>query len=344
MAQFTLFLKLPPEIRDLIWQLCLPRRVVELDYHYVLDVCWTEHTTWRNGRRPVLAQVCREARRFCDFEGVFKYLHLIPSPDFQLKDDHWHQLYLDSLHLSFRGPFNELYLEDGDLTPIAPAMFGAYRMATPISFCQEFFLDLERPNRRPLIGKADDFYTFAKQTGETFNIVIMTIPIHLQPDEVTTSGLFGHLGDDLVKLVDVHDTALIQKYHSLFRTSSKQSEKLEARFEQILSSDRRSEMLHNWLPSIQNYFLAAQWVALNCQGHGGPDMTTFWHGPAAEMVSAEFLFLQSSMELEQDRLIIPNRDNQLVQDLIAGFPQLIPCVMFRACTYEDCDMRMKRKY
>lgn len=70
MATFHLFPRLPTELRLAIWRLCLPRRVVELDYQRD-DLFFGSPppcaknmaVTDANTRIPALSLVNREARR-----------------------------------------------------------------------------------------------------------------------------------------------------------------------------------------------------------------------------------------------------------------------------------------
>lgn len=72
---FHLFSRLPPELRDLIWFFCLPRRVVPLDdplfhsWNQDEQQCWVgcRQLDRRAKAPPFTASVCREARRvaFC---------------------------------------------------------------------------------------------------------------------------------------------------------------------------------------------------------------------------------------------------------------------------------------
>jgi hypothetical protein len=68
--EFTRFLQLPAEVRCMIWVLCLPDRVEELDvargHIYYVDrkgppPCSFETSSYMNVALPLIAQVCHEA-------------------------------------------------------------------------------------------------------------------------------------------------------------------------------------------------------------------------------------------------------------------------------------------
>lgn len=340
MVRFTLFSKLPPEIRDEIWQLCLPRRVLELDHTY-LATCWHEYATWQNGRPPALTRVCREARRVAQLHGKFNCLTLAPAPDGEVWERYWHQLYLDSVHLHFMSPLDgPRWVRNGE-TSFTHAMTGAWNMATPLSFSEHLFRLFGQPQYRPHRPQAKEHYAIAAQTGETFRVVFMIITIHLGPAQVTSSGLFGHLGDEIVKLVDVEDTELIEKYHALFCTSQRQPENEHFNFDRLLSSSVWREMLQEWPKSGQTLLLAASWVNLDSKGPNS-QLDTFWDHPR-EIVTPDYLYPENMMDPSRyDRFIVPNYENELVKRLIPTFPKLVPSVMFRACTNDRCEAQLAK--
>lgn len=59
---FTLFPKLPPELRRIIWEFCLPSRVFEVHDLYKYDHCQLEATSRINTRPPIITRVCVESR------------------------------------------------------------------------------------------------------------------------------------------------------------------------------------------------------------------------------------------------------------------------------------------
>ncbi|KAK2590720.1 hypothetical protein QQS21_011591 [Conoideocrella luteorostrata] len=75
-TSFHSFPKLPPELRFLIWQLCLPHRTPEEDVPYFLldgnesrQACWAESSTYQNAQPPTIAFVNRESRSVAFEQG-----------------------------------------------------------------------------------------------------------------------------------------------------------------------------------------------------------------------------------------------------------------------------------
>lgn len=79
---FDFFSQLPAELRLLIWRLCLPNRVVELDYPWgqsvnfdpLLPPCRSTRTTDLNRQAPVITRVCRESRLVAFETGGYRDL------------------------------------------------------------------------------------------------------------------------------------------------------------------------------------------------------------------------------------------------------------------------------
>ncbi|KAK8143266.1 hypothetical protein G3M48_007493 [Beauveria asiatica] len=280
MAQFTLFCRLPPEIRDETQQLCLPRRILELDNPVLHNdnTCWTGYATWHNCRPPALTRSCREARRVAQVHGKFNRLSLHSMPFMSIANRFWHQLCLDSVHLKF--------LSDDEEPP--------YQGKTPLSEAL-----------------------------------------------VTNSGLFGQLGDEIVKLIDIDPFDVIERYRRLFCASKRQSEYVQSLFNALAPSSASREPLPTWPQTVQTLLLAAACKARDA-ADPDPDLDTFWMQVDRETLPGGFLEAQSFVDLELHTdffagRLVPNYDNALVQRLVAGFPTSRPSVMFPACTYDRCE-------
>lgn len=74
-STFPLFQRLPTELRDEIWRMCLPRRVIELDFPLaeivfdiwdhdpILSPCRLGRSVYLNTSPPLITRICRESRR-----------------------------------------------------------------------------------------------------------------------------------------------------------------------------------------------------------------------------------------------------------------------------------------
>ncbi|EGX87890.1 hypothetical protein CCM_09513 [Cordyceps militaris CM01] len=327
---------LPPEIRDEIWQLCLPRRVLEIDYP-VLGPAWSEYATWQNGRPPVLTRVCREARRVAQRHGGFYRLPVTPSPLAEARTRFWHQLKLDSVHLNLHTTFSPSPGSDG-LTPLSRALGNCWNMADSLSFTRELFHYYEDPDLENL-HKVADYATLAARTGESFRVVFVGISIHLTTAQVTSSGLFGHLGDELIQRVDLDAFDVLKKYHRLFCLSQTQFEDDRARFALLSPSSPFRKSHRKWMRRAQSMLLASA-----CNGpisaQEAPYLDTFWMRACCAEPWDRYVephdFLGSQLYAAiSSGCFVPNYDNALVKRWIAGFPTLVPTVLFRACITDE---------
>jgi hypothetical protein len=80
---FTLFLKLPPELRIKIWGFALEPRVVEIDGHASTHAMgkWT-YDYGRCGKRPSLLQVNAEARSIAMSSHRLSFFNVVGGPTY----------------------------------------------------------------------------------------------------------------------------------------------------------------------------------------------------------------------------------------------------------------------
>lgn len=112
---FSSFSELPPEIRLIIWRLCLPHCVHQLDNPcetLVFDLalratrspCKDWRTTQINGHPPLITRECRESRAVAFERGGFNVLGDIP-PEAHWDSDNrakgWLDPTRDSVHLNW---------------------------------------------------------------------------------------------------------------------------------------------------------------------------------------------------------------------------------------------------
>ncbi|KAM3436769.1 hypothetical protein MY4824_004190 [Beauveria thailandica] len=187
-------------------------------------------------------------------------------------------------------------------------------MATPLSFTRKLFHCITEPHYQDL--------------SPAF-------------DRVTNSGLFGQLGDEIVKLVGIDPFDVIERYRCLFCASKRQSEYVQSLFNALAPSSAWREPLPTWPRTVQTLLLAAACKARDA-ADPDPDLDTFWMQIGRETLAGDFLEPQFfvALELHTDffaKRLVPNYDNAPVQRLIAGSPTFRPSAMFRPCTYDQCE-------
>lgn len=225
-AVFHVFPELPSELRLAIWRLCLPHRVSELDIplaDIVFNVgpglpmpCELQHTTYLNGRPPILARVCRESRAVAmENGGGFRFY----NPDLPMHarwnssnsvTDAWLDPARDSVHLNWSGAYAADFGHTGspmrglawDAAQLAPHGGGGRGGGGSGSFMLAVLLEaLHRSSR------AEEATVAALRELPRWTVVVHTAVVHMEPRAAAATGLFGLLGDARVRLVDLADTA-----------------------------------------------------------------------------------------------------------------------------------------
>ncbi|KAM3510887.1 hypothetical protein MY11210_005490 [Beauveria gryllotalpidicola] len=259
-------------------------------------------------------------------------------------DRSWHQLYLDSVHLNLLSDYESTPYQGKTL--FSEALVRCRNMATPLSFTRKLFHCIMEPLLQDL-SPAVDRVALTTRTGETFRVVFSIIPIHLSTAQVTSSGLFGHLGDEIVKLVNLDAFDVIERYRRLFCASKRQPENVQSIFDALAPSSAWREPLPRWQQTVQTLLLAAACKARDAAGQDA-DLDTFWMQvgwedfPDCYLEPQFFVGAELHADIFAGRLV-PNYDNALVKRLIAGFPTFRPSVMFRASTYDGCEERLARE-
>lgn len=92
-------------------------------------------------------------------------------------------------------------------------------------------------------------WTVLAQLKDCYVCLENPVMIHLSRKEMLLSGLFGHLDEEYIQLVDQTDTQTLKKFHHLAMTSSQQlPEKLE--FFEYLQTSTFQYKIHNWTRDI----------------------------------------------------------------------------------------------
>lgn len=223
MTVFDLFPKLPTELRLLIWRMCLPCRVMELDLNHA-DMYWDEPPcdlhwliTRINACPPIISCVCREsravARKSAGPEDTWE--HQFGA---NMIDPSWLDTARDEVHLHWN-PSSDIdwqHYELGD--PIRAVMWYAARTRSRrpsimLDLLKSFQFrrrnedwHLDRWNRSEL---ADLMRTLPSWT------VVVLDPTVIHVDAEAAAGLFGPLADARVQLVDADDQAGIDQFMAL---------------------------------------------------------------------------------------------------------------------------------
>lgn len=233
---FHFFSRLPAELRREIWRYCLPHRVSEVDepfdfIHYNAydteeTACYFRSTYCNNRRPPLLTRVCHESRSIA-LDSGFWNPHLVHRKGTPFRPHgisweagnaidrgYWQDSARESAHMNYRPVYDieTFYCIFGN-NPLAGLAEAAKKLNGKASFMLEYMTDY-LGGREPY---DDDFYTerpsvlcpskeddtAALKLLPEWLVVVRLIVVHLEFAEAATTGLFGHLGDEPVQVVDV---------------------------------------------------------------------------------------------------------------------------------------------
>lgn len=243
---FHLFGQLPTELRQQIWQYCLPHRVVELDCPldtivYWLDredinnllpsPCTLRHTTLQNGRPPLISRVCRESRSVATRSGGFVTDRDPDRPsdtewcsDFEFADA-WVDKTRGAPHLNWTSAYEIEYSWYG--YPLNCMIWESRRFSATPSIMLEYIntltfgpqpFPITLPNgrlywtRRP--NEEAEFIDAYKQLP-SWLVVMRYIVVHSDVHSAAATGLFGLLGDAPVQIIPVSEETKINSFYDL---------------------------------------------------------------------------------------------------------------------------------
>lgn len=235
-TQFHLFPKLPPELRQMIYYACIPRRIFKLHYYG-----WEEDApeAWflkKPAALPLIAFVSKEALYisklhlkefemiFCDYPNSHSSNFKLQTTPirFNLKLD---RLYIchDSAALNHR----EDHLKDLHNGPFALTMKPKVNLILEMRG-----LVYDRHHRR-LLGPrlpwrmSNHGYDILAQQSHCTIVLGRTMFLAKEP-EIRESGLFGLFGEERTVLVDIHDTAKIDQFEAYIRQIQNKAPRLNA--------------------------------------------------------------------------------------------------------------------
>jgi hypothetical protein len=113
-SHFHPFPRLPLELRRIVWGLCRPHRIVDLDYTLspedLLTACrGVQRTSTLNSKPPIISRVCRESREVA-LQGMEApvFEDTVPSSENHvcIRHNYWFNSSTDLIHLnvSIRNP------------------------------------------------------------------------------------------------------------------------------------------------------------------------------------------------------------------------------------------------
>ncbi|KAG9512113.1 hypothetical protein KCV07_g9653, partial [Aureobasidium melanogenum] len=238
---FHPFPRLPLELREEIWRLCLPHGVYEMDdpiARFVYDAleeenddipCWLWKTSKSNVRPPLLTRVCCESRRVAFARGKW-----VPQLDWRrdawsfedpceadwktgkvIDHGHWEDTSRDSAHMNWTEVYDVDFGPRMQGHPLTSLAQEAKRLNGTASFMLECILGpwgilesepYDKPISYPLEGRPilpeRQENLAALELLPEWLVVVRVVVIHLDIGRAADSGLFGLCGDEIIQVVD----------------------------------------------------------------------------------------------------------------------------------------------
>lgn len=340
---FHYFPLLPPEIRIMIWEYCIPNRIAEfdppwflLDGYEIRQACYSGSTIGRNSRLPVLAAVNSESRSLVLERGEW---YPCTEMDFPWLKNMWVQPRYDTLHLNSVQfcPIAAVnrFLQKGesghsDSKWISSFLYGATKLGMrKISMTAERILPFQRniwTHPHHLSGPADNWgfahlYFPSKRELEditkfawhppiprVFHVAMAAVSLHVSMDAAVNSGLFGLLGDAPVQMIDVDANARLREFEEFFFSHALEREK-----------EPRVAALFNLFRSCQFQDIVQKWA----KEAEEIIMTEIWHSARRD----------GEVDVEE-----PDENHPFMKEVKRVTFRVRPQIMIRAC-HNQCYIR-----
>ena len=242
---FPLFPKLPTELREAIWRLCLPYRVSELDLpvpDLVFDkgqlACELQATTQANNLPPLVSRVCHESRSVAFKAGsILSFDNRDPPLEARwssnlMMGDRWRDRARGSVHLNWQAVY-EAEWDYTDGSPLHALAWETSQVSRGGSLTIEYLedsclstneLDLgPRPRMGYPMRHLDRFHDLeALKQRSDWLVVMHTIVIHCDLKKAVATDLFGLFGDARVHVISVAQEAKIEAFLTFAETCERQ--------------------------------------------------------------------------------------------------------------------------
>lgn len=247
LTHFHYFPYLPKELRQLIFEACLPRRVFRFTYEQ-LDS--PRKSTWHVSEKPSalpwIAFVCKDAYEISRLSR-YRLEHRMDFTNILSTPCQWRQRICGTTKIRFNWKLDTLLVNYSGMTPDDDAdedvldhetylqglTDGPYALATKPEV--NIVLDMEYlvgPRRNDSISEtrwltSRPYYDCLTQRSHC-TVKLATTVISTTSQEIRSSGLFGMFGEERSILIDINDTAKLDRYENYI-------DQLESRTGQVLS-------------------------------------------------------------------------------------------------------------
>ncbi|KFY38787.1 hypothetical protein V495_06370 [Pseudogymnoascus sp. VKM F-4514 (FW-929)] len=355
---FPLFPRLPIELQRRIWELCLPARIVELDVQgtdIVPTTCSLQKTSLINSRAPLATRICRESRSVALLAGARELyddaFHRSDPPEWEAMNDIrdlWVTPHTDVLHLNYYGSYDGWYHWSG--SPVGFLVWLArrnhqYMRMSIVAPLLVGFGDIEAAE---YMFEFDGNSELLAEGGGPYLTTLCVVSLHVGLETALQKEggmLFGRLGEERVKLIEVGDRAALQAYYNLWAAGPVEDRE-PAEFFDLAVSRHESE----WLPRVAQWrrrvlitWVNHYWAKAEEAGELGDiqDHQGVWRALRKDEGRvirkgdpgpfAHYMRPAPAYGLGDERTDVPNEEHPWVARVLRDMPCFEPVVMFRLC-------------
>ncbi|KAJ5709649.1 hypothetical protein N7493_009940 [Penicillium malachiteum] len=353
-SSFTLFPRLPSELRRMIWEACIPHRIVEFGFPwqespevrsartFLLDdmlferiYCGFGRNKMHNIRPPIISQVCGEARMIVLKSG-------------EMRQDAYGQTkqWIDTKH-------------DRLAWWWTPEVYNFFTPQIQMELISSFFSHAQSTNKEPVImahwvypfrptaQEIDYFPTAGDIITRIFELkciffCIKIVKVNTDRLQAIQSQLWGTTGEEVTQLVDAHDTAQIQK----FRREMNASDPTELEFvDSALNKEKFAAQIAEWELEIKSQWLWMKWTMAWSRSFTGIDeLMHVWLssesdgddqpldiGLLHQDLASQFIARPGPQLIPVSNRFKPNMEHPWVKSVMEEIPTFKPVIMFRQC-------------
>ncbi|KAK3937512.1 hypothetical protein QBC46DRAFT_411070 [Diplogelasinospora grovesii] len=339
---FLKFPELPTELRQKIWRLCLPHRIVELempdDEVFMGNPensggCLLSPTSRVNSRPPAITRVCHESRMVAlehggllvDDDQIKSELRDVSPFGLSMAPVVWVDRRRNVVHLNWWGIYDADYNRCMDPVPLWLA--AADRSQGASLTAPLFEVDLKD-------GPYDSLVR-----DRTLLVCLRIVSIHAPLQPAVESGLFGLLGEERVTLVDAADTERKEQYRAFWEKHGRRPDLNPYRF--FDKWCQQNEWAQEKVEGLELMWLLSRWFKVKSSV---PSAATVWKKQPSDSDDETWPARLEFMEpMEIMKYWTPNRKHPWVRDTHTSLPKIRPTVMFRLCTHEQDEDLVGRK-
>ncbi|KAI2701359.1 hypothetical protein CBS147332_7961 [Penicillium roqueforti] len=366
---FHYFMRLPLELRRIIWMHCLPYRIAEEDIPECLfngcesnQACDTRKTMKQNAQQPTITFVNSESRLVALEQG-----QILKSVEINTLESIWVQPHRDVLHLNWIRLYYTIWGVDHD----APGRADEFLLhAKDLGMRPSVMAELIRPfNLKAVLDGGDgsdppgdlspfhigvsvmpvlpyhciegddmremvDVLLWAKGQRSMLDIAMAGVSLHITREAALRSGLFGLLGDAPVQMIDVDDRARLREFEALFREHTLEKEPAVQKLFDAFTSSRFQKATEKWKRKAEWYILAYMWQSARDRELGilGTNPGSAWLPHLSE---------EKNISMSQ---YLPDERHPWVKQARQVAPKLRLRIMVRYCTNECCIKELRPEF